>query len=146
MGMSLYRRTLLGGGSAVVASLSGCLDVFDGSEPTVDLKLLNYTTRTQPLIVEILREDRDEHGDATAYVREFETPPPSEGESAGVVRETDIVERRRYLLRVLLKHGSGEWHHHHFYPGEATTEPDSEELTVRVYRAEGTDELYTRFG
>ncbi|MEF8757668.1 MAG: hypothetical protein V5A33_05490 [Halobacteriales archaeon] len=143
--MSLRRRAFLLGSSGVVASLSGCTDVFSTSSPTVDLNLANYTAETQPLKLELLRTDRDDHGDANVFAREFELPPPPADEPAGVVREPDVVQRRRYLVRVLPKFGRGQWHHHHFYPGEDGTDPDSEEIFVALYRDDETENLYVRF-
>lgn len=143
--MPLRRRTFLLGSGGAVASLAGCADVFSASTPMVDLDLANYTAETQPLKLELLRTDRDDHGGALAFAREFELPPPSEDESAGVVREPDVVQRRRYLVRVLPKFGRGQWHHHHFYPGEDATDPDSEEIFVALYRDEETENLYFRF-
>lgn len=143
--MSLRRRAFLLGSSGAVVSLSGCADLFSSTGPKIDLVLANYTDETQPMKVEILRTDRDDQGDALVFAREFEPPPPPEDESAGVVRESDVVQRRRYLVRVLPKFGRGQWHHHHFYPGGDTTDPDSDEIFVALYRDEETENLYFRF-
>ena len=143
--MSLRRRAFLLGSSGTVASLAGCADVFSTGTPTVDLVLANYTAETQPLKLELLRTDRDDHADALAFARRFELPPSPQDEPAGVVREPDAVQRRRYLVRVLPKFGRGQWHHHHFYPGEDATDPDSEEVFVALYRDAETENLYVRF-
>jgi len=143
--MSLHRRSLLIGSVAIAASLSGCSDLFSRRSPTIDLAVANYTGDRQPLEVELLDANADRYGDALVFDREFEVPPPGDGETAGVVREHDVVPRRRYLVRVLLKFGDGQWRHHHFYPGEETTDPESEEIVVGVYRDEDTDDLSVRF-
>ncbi|MFT4891288.1 MAG: hypothetical protein ACI9YT_002215 [Halobacteriales archaeon] len=140
--MSLRRRAFLLGSSGTVASLAGCADVFSTSTPTVDLNLPNYTAEPQPLKLELLRTDRDDHGDALAFAREFELPAPPEDEPAGVVREPDVVQHRRYLVTVLPKFGRGQWHHHHFYPGEDAT---AEGIFVGLYRDDETETLCVRF-
>lgn len=111
-----------------------------GSESDmVPLAFYNYTAETQPLKIDILPENEDTDSTNAVVNREFEIPPPQEGESAGVVRELDIVQRRRYVIRVLFRNGNGQWHHHHFYPD------DSDQLLVRIYREEETESLYARF-
>lgn len=143
--MAFPRRSFLISGCTVVASLSGCLETMftDGSK--VNLSIFNYTSETQPLLIEILQENSDEYSDALVFDREFKVPPPQGDESAGVVRESNIVSRRRYLVRVLPKYGRDQWRHYHFYPGESSTDADSESLNIRIYRDEQSDELYTRF-
>lgn len=128
-----------------MVSLSGCPGAPDANGSSVDLALYNYTAATQPLKLEALRADAETYADAVAFEGEFEVPPPGDGEPAGVVRQSDVVPRRRYLLRALLRNGRGEWDHHHFYPGESSTDPDAARFEVRVYRDEATGEPYTRF-
>lgn len=143
--MTLRRRSFLIGSSIIAASAAGCADPVNGNRPKIDLELFNYTADEQPLIVEVLRVDTDEYSEARVLNQEFSVPPPREGESAGVLRESDVVPRRRYLLRVLPKYGRGEWYTHHFYPGESTSDPDSERFDIRIYRDEETEALYVRF-
>lgn len=133
------RRSFLASGSAALAALSGCQGGLTGSRELLDLVLYNYTDEPQPLQLEILRDDREAHNEAAVLDREFDVPPPGDGESAGQVSESDAVARRRYTLRVLLRNGRFETHHYHFYPGEASR------IAVRIYRDQNTGTLYVRF-
>lgn len=135
------RRSLLAGTSALMVPLAGCLTDFFGNRPDLGLTLRNYTSDPQPLQVEILRDDGSDINEARVLRREFEVPPPTGDETAGAVRNDDIVPHGRYLVRVRLKFGGGEWDHHHFVPGRS----GPAEIDIRVYRDEVTGELYTRF-
>lgn len=139
--MSPSRRTLLTGAAALTLPMSGCLNQVLGRGPAVDLILRNYTSEAQPLQVELLREDRSEISEAQVLRREFEVPPPSGEDPAGVVRRPELVPRTRYLVRVRLKFGRGEWDHTHFVPGRS----GAAEIDIRVYRDDETGALYTRF-
>ncbi|WP_119821242.1 hypothetical protein [Halalkaliarchaeum desulfuricum] len=142
--MSLPRRSLLVGGGAVLSALAGCTDLGSGGSHEMDLVFVNYTSEVRRLRIELLRHDGEEYRDALAYDEEVEIPSEDE-DSAGLVRKYDVVPRRRYLVRVLLWGGRGQWHHYHFFPGESTTEPEQERLFIRVYRDDEADELYVRF-
>lgn len=135
------RRTLLAGTSAMMVPLSGCLTEFLGNRPDIDLILRNYTSEPQPLQVEILRNDGNDISEAQVLRREFEVPPPTDDETAGAVRLAEIVPHDRYLVRVRLKFGRGEWDHHHFVPGQS----GPAEIDIRIYRDDTMGELYTRF-
>lgn len=139
--MPLQRRTFLIGSSAALVPLAGCLDGVLTNRSNVDLNLFNYTDEEQPLKIELLPDGSDANGGSLEFEREFNLPPPPEGDSAGVVREADIAPQRRYVVRVLLKFGRGEWDHHHHYP--RPTGPS--DIDIRVYRDEETGALYTRF-
>lgn len=139
--MTLKRRALLTGSGLVVSSLAGCSRVFDDGGSDVTLQFYNYTPDTQWLEVQALREDKDEYSEAHVLRQEFEIPPREEGDIGGL-RESDILERNRYLFRVLFKHGTDELFTHHYYPGEE----GGGFLTIRIYGEEDTDEKYIRFG
>lgn len=139
--MGPSRRTLFAGTAALAVPLSGCVNQVLGRGPAVDLVLRNYTAEEQPLQVEILREDRSDLDDAQVLRQAFEVPPPSGEDSAGVVRQPGLVPRDRYLVRVRLRSGRGEWDHSHFIPGRS----GGAEIDIRVCRDEETGTLYTRF-
>jgi len=142
--MPSNRRSFLLGSSAFVSSLAGCVDL-GSSTHMVDLNLANYTTERQPLRIEILREDADEYDAGLVLGRKFTIPAPKAGEPAGTVRKSDLVERRPYLVRTLLKYGRGQRDEYHFYPGENATDPEASYIDIRVYQDDDTNELYTRF-
>ncbi|WP_327052852.1 hypothetical protein [Halomicrococcus gelatinilyticus] len=142
--MPSNRRSVLLGSSAFVSSLAGCMEL-GTSTHTVDLNLYNYTAERQPLKIEILREDTDEHGAGLVLGRKFTIPAPKAGDSASTIRKSNLVERRPYLVRTLLKNGRSQWDHHHFYPGENATDPEASYIDIRVYQDDDTNELYTRF-
>lgn len=143
--MALHRRTFLAGSGAAAATLAGCQGVLPGDRPRMDVAFANYTDTVQPLNLEVLREDRSEYHDALVLDRTFEVPPPEGEESAGTLRQADAVPRRKYLFRVLLRNGRFESFQYQYYPGETMSDPESAEIIIRIYRDEGTGNLYVRF-
>jgi hypothetical protein len=67
--------------------------------------------------------------------------PEDTDESAGTIRETDVVPERPYLVRVLLKNGRFERFHAHYYPVESNTEA----IEFGIYRVETTANLFVDF-
>jgi hypothetical protein len=139
--MPSRRDSIRLGGCALVSLLSGCQSVLPDGRSRIDLKLYNYTDDRQPLIFELLRAGDHSYEDALVAEREFDVPPPSEDESAGVIYEEAFAKSRAYVVRVLLQNGDGKWFHHHFYPGESMTG----RLDVRIYVDELTDRPYVRY-
>lgn len=139
------REILVASGTVVTAGLSGCQTPLFSETASIDIELFNYTADPQQVQIQVLRTDRDEYGEAEVFSRNFEVPAPAEDESAGTVREENIVERRPYLLRARPKNGNGQWHHHHYYLSGSTTDEDSAYFDVRLYREEATDIVYPRF-
>lgn len=139
--MPSRRESLVLGGSTLAVLVSGCQTVLNVGRSPIDLQFYNYTDRTQPLKLELLRTGNRTHGAAAVVDREFEVPPPSGDEPTGTVRKPDIAERRAYVVRVLLKYGDGTWAHHHFYPDDSS----HNQVDIRIYPREQTDDLYVRF-
>lgn len=139
------RQTALLGSSAFLTALSGCPGVPGLNQARLDLTVLDYTSEPQPLIVELLRVDESGYQEARVFRREFIPPAPSDGDSAGQVQEEDIAPKQRYLVRVLLRNGDGQWQHHHFYPGMEGSGSLEERVPVRVCQDDMTDELYVEF-
>lgn len=140
--MSCSRRSILIAGSSVLAVLSGCQRIGLGQRSQIDLTLRNYTDQPQPLKLELLREDKKTHSEAAVFNREYTVPAPETAdESAGTIRNPDIVPERQYLVRVLLKNRRFERFHAHYYPAESTTEA----IEFGIYRDETTAELFVDF-
>ena len=137
------RELLVLSGATVVTGLAGCQAPSVAQTPRVDIELYNYTAEEQPVRIRVLRTDRDEYSEAEVFARNFEVPAPPDGESAGTLVEHDIAERRPYLLRVQPKFGNGQWYHHHYYPGESSTDEDV--FDIRLYREEEGGAVYPRF-
>lgn len=136
----MRRRTVLTATGALAGSLTGCLNGITGESESVSLILRNYTSKPRVLQVEILERDESDNSEARVMRREFEVPPPGGDESAGVTRKPAVAPYGRYLVRVLLKFGRGEWDHHHFVPNT-----EAAQIDIGIYRDGASGELYTRF-
>jgi hypothetical protein len=88
------RDALRLGGCTLVSLLSGCQSVLPGGRSRIDLKLYNYTDDGQTLIFELLRAGDHSYEDALVAEREFDVPPPSGDESAGVIYEEAFAKSR----------------------------------------------------
>ncbi len=139
------RKTLLAAGATLTAGLSGCQGRLLSDPPRIDLELYNYTADPQLVQIRVLRTDKNEYDEARVFSRELEVPPRSDDASAGTLGEDSIVERRPYLLRVRPKFGDGQWHHHHYYPGESANDEDSTAFDIRLRREETTGDVYPLF-
>ncbi|WP_157746024.1 hypothetical protein [Halorubrum trapanicum] len=140
--MPSTRRSILIGSSVAIGAIAGCQSVNLGDPREIDLTLRNYTDKEQPLRLELLREDKTELGEASVLDTEYTVPAPGEGDdSAGTIRETDVVPERRYIVRVLLKNGRHEQFHSHYYPDGST----DDEIDISIYRDETTENLFVDF-
>lgn len=137
----MRRRTVLTGTGALTVSLTGCLHDLTGNGEKVSLILRNYTSQPQLLQVEILKPERSDKSQGEVMRREFEVPAPTGDEPAGATRKPEVAPYGRYLVRVLLKSGRGEWDHHHFVPSSN----EAVQIDIGIHRDDGSGELYTRF-
>ena len=137
----MRRRAVLTAAGAVTVPLAGCSTALTDRDEALTLVLRNYTAKPQSLQLELLTPEGSDTGDARVMRREFEVPAPAEGASAGVTRQPDVAPYGRYIVRVRMKSGRGEWEHHHFVPDST----DAGEIDVGIYRADASGELYTRF-
>lgn len=141
LGVPSTRRNVLIGSSAAIGAIAGCQRFDPGSSPEIGLRLDNYTDTEQHLKLELRREDRDESGGGAVLATEYAVPAPEGDDSAGTVRERNLVPERRYLVRVSLKNGRFERFHAHYYPDEST----SREIDIGIYRDETTQNLFVDF-
>lgn len=137
----MRRRNLLTGSCALAVPLTGCLNGLTGKGEEVHLILRNYTSQPQLLQVELLKPEGNNETDAEVMRREFEVPPPAGDEPAGVTRKPDVAPHGRYLVRVLLKSGRGDWDHYHFVPSTS----EAGQIDIGIYRDDASGDLYTRF-
>lgn len=137
--MDYARRAFLTGCAGIVASMAGCSAWGGDDSSELTIQLLNHTTDTQHLGVKAIREDEEKFDDALVYNEVFEVPPTQE-EEIGEIRETDVLELRRYLLRVNLREQRGPEFTHHYYPGETS----GNRITIRVYRDEDTGDQFVQ--
>ena len=149
--MQLTRRTLLAGSTAALTSLAGCQLPLLSNAEQVDLELFNYTPTPQPIKISLLRPEKDEFSEAEAFSREFEVPPPDDGESAGTLDIRDVADRRQYLVRAVPKFGIRPPYQYRYFPGENTTASDNPYIDVRIYPncyfrdCDNTEGVYVRF-
>jgi hypothetical protein len=140
--MPSTRRKILIGSSVAIGAIAGCQSVNLGESRKIGLTLRNYTDKEQPLQIELLREDKNEMSEASVLDTEYTVPAPGgSNESAGTIRETDLVPERRYIVRVLLKNGRNEQFHSHYYPDGST----GDEIDISIYRDETTQNLFVDF-
>lgn len=143
--MSLCRRSFLAAGTTALAALSGCQTVLQGDRPMVDLHLTNYTDETRRLNLEILRRDRETYDEALVFDRDFEVDPGTTAEAVGTASRENVVPRRPYVLRALPKRGRFQTFEYHWYPGESSSEPETAEIRIRIYRDDETGHPYVAF-
>jgi len=139
--MPSTRRKILIGSSVAIGAIAGCQGVNLGESPQIGLILRNYTDKEQPLRLKLLHEDKSELDEASVLKTNYTVPAPGEGDSAGTIRETDVVPERRYIIRVLLKNGRFERFHSHYYPDGST----NDDIVIRIYRDETTENLFVDF-
>ena len=140
--MSRSRRSFLIAGTVALTALSGCQRNGQGDPPQISLILRNYTDIPQPLKLELLREDQRTHSEASVLNQDYTVPAPEDtDESAGTIRDPDVVPERPYLVRVLLKNGRFERFHAHYYPAKSTTGA----IEFGIYRDKTTENLFVDF-
>ena len=140
--MSPNRRSFLLGSSMVMTALAGCQTLAFGERTQIDLQLANYTDREQRLKLSLLPEDGDGSDKPTVDSKEYTVPAPeSPSDAAGGIRKNDIAPERRYLVRVELRNGRFETFHTHYHPNGST----DEEIFIRIYRDETTENLFVDF-
>lgn len=139
---ALSRRAVVLGSGAAFTAFSGCQTLVSDQQPRLDLSVSNYTDRDQPFNLTLLRESDSGSGDPVALDSSYMVPAPdADGETAGTLREPDLVPRRRYLVRVQLKYGGFDRMHAHFYPDESSEDV----IDFRIRRDDKTEELFVDF-
>ncbi len=143
--MDFTRRKTLAAGSTVVTGLAGCQRLAPTDTPQLDLELVNYTARPQPIQVSLLHPENSEFSEAQVFCREFTIPKSEANETANRLIAESVADRDRYLVRAVPKFGAEFSYHYHYYPGESSTDPAEGRITLRVYEKESEEGVYVRF-
>lgn len=122
----------------IVTRLAGCQTRQKSTK--IDIEIVNYTSRVQPLQVSLIDPDNSEYSEAQVYRKEFQIPPPEGEKNTNQTIEPNIADRDKYIIRSKPKFGEEELYHYHYFPGEAATDPEDSEIIVRIYES-GTEEL-----